>query len=125
MKCSGLPTSERRAPLPAFEVCVKRTRTDTCGRKCPADPAVALIGGRWKIPVLWHLLAGTRRFGELKRALPGCTAKMLTRQLRELESAGVIRRKVYAQVPPKVEYSLTPKGKTLKPVIDAMCRWGK
>ena len=104
---------------------MKRNKADDCGGKCPAEPTVGVIGGRWKVPVLWHLFAGTKRFGELKRALPGCTARMLTQQLRELEEAGVVRRKVYAEVPPKVEYSLTGRGQSLKPVIDAMCRWAK
>ena len=96
-------------------------RTDAA--QCPAETTIQLIGGRWKVPIVWHLFGGTKRFGELKRALPDVTAKMLTQQLRELEEAGVVRRKVYAEVPPKVEYSLTPRGETLKPVVDAMCRW--
>jgi DNA-binding HxlR family transcriptional regulator len=72
---------------------------------------------------LWHLFTGTKRFSELKRLLPACTAKMLTRQLRELEEDAVVRRKVYAEVPPKVEYSLTERGASLKPVVEAMCEW--
>jgi DNA-binding HxlR family transcriptional regulator len=95
------------------------------GRRCPAERTLDVIGGRWKVPILWHLLQGTLRFSELRRALPGVTQKMLTQQLRELERAGVVRRRVYPQVPPKVEYSLTDRGQTLKPVVDAMCKWGK
>ena len=102
---------------------MRRTRADKCGGKCPAESTVGVIGGRWKVPVLWHLFAGTMRFSELKRALPECTAKMLTQQLRELEEDGVVRRKVYPEVPPKVEYSLTKRGASLKPVVEAMCKW--
>jgi DNA-binding HxlR family transcriptional regulator len=93
--------------------------------KCPAETTLAVIGGRWKIPILWHLLQGTRRFSELRRGMDGVTQKMLTQQLRELESQGILTRKVYPQVPPKVEYSLTPAGKSLKPVVEVMCKWGK
>lgn len=100
-----------------------RRAEEDCAGKCPAEPTVGVIGGRWKVPVLWQLFAGTKRFNELKRALPDCTAKVLTQQLRELEADGVVRRKVYAQVPPKVEYSLTERGTSLKPVVEAMCRW--
>jgi DNA-binding HxlR family transcriptional regulator len=91
---------------------------------CPAEATLAVIGGRWKVPILYHLFGGVKRFSELQRALPGVTQKMLTQQLRELERDGVVRRTVYAQVPPKVEYSLTPRGESLKPVVKAMCRWG-
>ena len=93
--------------------------------RCPAERTLDVIGGRWKVPILWHLLRGTLRFSELRRALPGVTQKMLTQQLRELERAGVVLRRVYPEVPPKVEYSLTDRGQTLKPVVDAMCKWGK
>jgi DNA-binding HxlR family transcriptional regulator len=96
----------------------------TCPR-CPAEATIEVLGGRWKAHVIWLLLQGTRRFGELYRGLPGVTQKVLTQQLRELEADGVLSRKVFAQVPPKVEYSLTERGRSLKPVIDAMCRWGK
>ena len=91
---------------------------------CPAEATLRVIGGRWKVPIVWHLSRGTLRFSELRRSLPGCTQKMLIQQLRELERDGVVLRKVYPQVPPKVEYSLTPRGKTLGPIIAAMCQWG-
>ena len=83
-----------------------------------------MIGGRWKIPIIFHLLDGRKRFTELARALDGVTQKMLTQQLREMERNGLVERKVFAQVPPKVEYSLTELGMSLRPVVDAMCRWG-
>jgi DNA-binding HxlR family transcriptional regulator len=93
--------------------------------KCPAEFTLAMIGGRWKIPLLFHLLSGTKRFSELSRALTGVSQKMLTQQLREMERNGLVERKVYAHVPPKVEYALTPLGSSLKPVVDAMCQWGE
>jgi DNA-binding HxlR family transcriptional regulator len=92
---------------------------------CPAEATLAVIGGRWKVPVLFQLFQGVKRFSELRRALPSVTQKMLTQQLRELERDGILHREVYAQVPPKVEYSLTPRGETLRPIIDAMCDWGR
>ena len=93
--------------------------------RCPAEAALRVIGGPWKVPIVWHLaVAGMMRFSALRRELSACTPKMLTRQLRELESDGVVLRKVYPQVPPKVEYSLTETGKSLRPVIEAMCAWG-
>jgi DNA-binding HxlR family transcriptional regulator len=93
--------------------------------RCPAEFTLAMIGGRWKIPILFHLLDGRKRFTELARALNGVTQKMLTQQLREMQRNGLVERKVFAQVPPKVEYSLTNLGVTLRPVVDAMCRWGE
>jgi DNA-binding HxlR family transcriptional regulator len=92
---------------------------------CPAEFTLAMIGGRWKIPLIFHLLPGAKRFSELVRMLPGVTQKMLTQQLREMERNGLVERKVFAQVPPKVEYSLTTMGRSLKPVVDVMCRWGE
>jgi DNA-binding HxlR family transcriptional regulator len=82
------------------------------------------IDGKWKGVVLYHLLEGTMRFNEIRRRIPNCTQRMLTNQLRELETDGLIARKVYAQVPPKVEYSLTPRGRSLEPVITALKIWG-
>ncbi len=104
-------------------------------KKCPAESTLRVIGGRWKILILWHLFQEVKRFSELRRELEsithqgvahkGITQKMLTEQLREMERDGIIYRKVYPQVPPKVEYSLTPLGESLKPVVDAMCVWGQ
>src|SRR5262245_39978210 len=92
--------------------------------RCPAEITLNVIGGRWKIPILWHLAQETKRFSELQRSVAGITQKMLTQQLRELERDGVVNRRVYPEVPPKVEYSLTPLGRSLEPVVGAMCRWG-
>jgi DNA-binding HxlR family transcriptional regulator len=92
---------------------------------CPVEACLEVIGGKWKGVILYYLLDGTKRFGELRRLLPNITQRMLTLQLRELEEDGVINRKVYAQVPPKVDYSLTEFGRTLEPVIYLMKDWGE
>lgn len=93
---------------------------------CAVELTLDIIGGKWKPLILWHLgVDGTKRFSEIKKALPGITQKMLTQQLRELEADGMINRKIYPQVPPKVEYSLTEEGKSLMPILDTMCKWGK
>jgi DNA-binding HxlR family transcriptional regulator len=91
---------------------------------CPVTATLNVIGGRWKPLILYSLRDRTIRFGELKRTMPGITQKMLTQQLRELEQDGIVTRKVYAQVPPKVEYSLTEFGESLGPIMKAMCTWG-
>jgi DNA-binding HxlR family transcriptional regulator len=91
---------------------------------CPAEKTLEIIGGRWKLMILHELCAGVSRFGELQRGLKGISEKVLAQHLRELEKDGIIQRTVYAEVPPKVEYSLTPSGKTLKPILDAMHEWG-
>ncbi|MCL4478910.1 MAG: winged helix-turn-helix transcriptional regulator [Deltaproteobacteria bacterium] len=83
-----------------------------------------MIGGRWKLLILRELFKETKRFGELHKSLNGITQKMLTQQLRELERDGIILRKVYPQIPPKVEYSLTQKGQSLRPILDLMHEWG-
>jgi DNA-binding HxlR family transcriptional regulator len=93
-------------------------------QQCPAERTLDIIGGRWKVLILWQLFQGKRRFSELFRAVDGITQKMLTQQLRELEKDGIVHRQVYPQIPPKVEYSLTPLGASLRPVVDAMCEWG-
>ncbi|MBE9228443.1 winged helix-turn-helix transcriptional regulator [Phormidium sp. LEGE 05292] len=98
---------------------------DTSERlSCSVEITLKVIGGRWKVLILRELFIGIKRFGELHRALHGITQKMLTQQLRELEQDGIINRHVYLQVPPKVEYSLTELGETLKPILDAMHEWG-
>jgi DNA-binding HxlR family transcriptional regulator len=92
---------------------------------CPVETAIEVIGGRWKVLILQELFVGTRRFSELHRSLSGVSHRTLTQQLRELEAHGIVRRKVHRQVPPKVEYSLTPVGETLRPVIALMHDWAE
>src|SRR6266702_7726202 len=91
---------------------------------CPVEAAVAVFGGKWKAVILWWLQQRTWRFAELRGQIPGITEKMLTQQLRELEADGIVHRKVYATVPPKVEYSLTEYGQSLKRALRAICDWG-
>lgn len=95
-----------------------------CNFGCPVEACVEVVGGKWKGVILFHLLGGTRRFNELLRLIPGVTQRMLTRQLRELEDDRIIERKIYPEVPPKVEYSLTEFGKTLEPVLRMLQSWG-
>jgi DNA-binding HxlR family transcriptional regulator len=91
---------------------------------CPAEMTLAIITGKWKLLILRELLAGVSRFGELRHRLSGISEKVLAQHLRELESDGIVVRKVYPEVPPKVEYALTASGKTLKPIIDGLHEWG-
>ena len=93
-------------------------------KECPVEVALDVIGGKWKGLILFRLLPGTRRFGELHRELTGITRRMLTLQLRELEQDGLVHREVYHQVPPKVEYSLTPLGRELEPHLKFLRTWG-
>lgn len=93
--------------------------------ECPTEVALEIVGGKWKLVVLEHLVDGVRRFGELQRAMPAITARMLTRQLRELEADGLVLRTVYTQVPPKVEYSLTDVGRSLEPLLAQLRAWGE
>ncbi len=92
---------------------------------CAVETAIEIIGGRWKVLILQELFGGTRRFSELHRALAGVSHRTLTQQLRELEAHGILRRKIHRQIPPKVEYSLTPLGETLRPVIGVMHDWAE
>ena len=101
---------------------MRRIKSRTVG-ECPCEYALRYIGGAWKILIV--VIAKIHRYGELKRVLRGITHKMLAQQLREMERDGLIARTVYAEVPPKVEYQLTPLGETLRPVIEAMWTWGK
>lgn len=97
------------------------------GRKaveCPVETTLKVIAGRWKVMVLHYLISGTKRFNELHRLLQGVSHRTLAQQLRELERDGILRRKVYPQIPPKVEYSLTRLGQSLEPVLRAMHEWG-
>lgn len=92
--------------------------------RCPVETTLEMIGGKYKALILWHLSEGKLRFSELKKAISGATPKMLTQQLRELESNKLIHREVYPVIPPKVEYSLTDVGRSLMPVLMAMRDWG-
>lgn len=96
---------------------------DPCN--CPVTLTTHIIGGKWKPSVLFYLEGRVRRFSELQRLLAGPTKKMLTQQLRELERDDIVRRKVYAEVPPRVEYSLTKHGESLRPILRLMSAWGK
>jgi DNA-binding HxlR family transcriptional regulator len=92
--------------------------------QCPVLLTQNLIGGKWKIAILWLLTENTRRFSELKRLIPKISQAMLTHQLRELESDGLVHREIYREIPPKVEYSLTPIGYKFVPIINLMGQWG-
>lgn len=91
---------------------------------CDVEATLSVIGGRWKPVLLCHLLGGRKRFGELRRLTPNATERMITLQLRELEADGVLSRKVYAEVPPRVEYELTEFGESLDPILAQMQKWG-
>ena len=95
-----------------------------CSPGCAVEAALRFIDGKWKGVILWHLPAETLRFNQLRRLLPSVTQRMLTNQLRELEQDGLVARRVYAEIPPKVEYSLTERGRTLEPVLLALKGWG-
>lgn len=91
---------------------------------CPVEMTLQLIGNRWKVLILRDLLEGTKRFGELKKSVGSITQKVLTQNLREMEETGLLIRKVYAEVPPRVDYTLTELGYSLKPILDSMVQWG-
>ena len=92
---------------------------------CPVETTLSLIGDKWKVLILRDLITGTKRFGELKKSIGTVSQKVLTAQLRNMEENGLVHRKVYAEVPPRVEYSLTELGQSLKPLLDAMQNWGE
>ena len=92
---------------------------------CPVETTLLLIGNKWKVLILRDLMPGTKRFGELKKSIGGVSQKVLTAQLRDMEENGLVHRKVYAEVPPRVEYSLTELGKSLSPILDALRDWGE
>lgn len=104
---------------------MKPTKPCNKNEPCPAEQTLRVVGGKWKIPILFFLWTGTHRFSELRSALGHVAPKVMTQQLREMEADGLLTRKVFAEVPPRVEYALTAKGKSLRPVVDAMVRWGK
>lgn len=101
----------------------RRTYSDSPAG-CPVEATLDAIGGKYKGMLLYHLLDGTKRFGELRKLMPTVTQRTMTLQLRELEAVGIVRREVYAVVPPKVEYSLTELGRTLEPILRLMQAWG-
>ena len=91
---------------------------------CPVGAAIDEIGGKWKHPILWALNDKKLRFNEINKIIPDISQRMLTKQLRELENDNLVTRKVFAEVPPKVEYSITEKGESVIPILDALCKWG-
>ena len=103
---------------------MEKPMTD-CLPACPVETTLTLIGDKWKVLILRDLMEGTKRFGELKRSLGNISQKVLTAQLRSMEESGLVERSVYAEVPPRVEYSLTGLGKSLQPILDAMKNWGE
>lgn len=105
----------------------KKMRQPTYTRQytCPVEAPANILGGKWKSVIVYYLFQGSKRFNELRRLLPDVTHRILTLQLRELEQDGIIRRKIYHEVPPKVEYSLTPFGASLGPIILQMLEWGE
>ena len=92
---------------------------------CPVETTLILIGDKWKVLILRDLLQGTRRFGELKKSIGSVSQKVLTAKLRDMEENGLVHREVYAEVPPKVEYSLTELGQSLRPILDELWKWGE
>lgn len=103
----------------------KKIEIEESFEKCPVETALDVLAGKWKILILWYLRRDTLRFNELQKMLPRVTQKMLIQKLRELENDGIVHREVYPVVPPKVEYSLTEYGQTLKPIIKQMYLWGE
>ena len=95
------------------------------GYVSPIDAAIEIIGGKYKVSILYYIRESVLRFGELRRLMPLATKRMLTKQLRELERDGMIDRKVFRQVPPRVDYSLTKEGKSIVPILEDLCEWGK
>ena len=92
---------------------------------CPVETTLSLIGDKWKVLILRDLLPGTKRFGELKKSIGHVSQKVLTAQLRDMEQSRLVHREVFAEVPPRVEYSLTDLGRSLKPILDALWAWGE
>lgn len=122
MPAQAAPTL--RLPAQAASAPVAEATTAASPNHCPVEITLAVIGGRWKALVMYHLQGGTKRFSELRRLVPGVTQRMLTQQLRELEADGVVNRHVHPVVPPRVDYTLTDHGRTLLPILEAMAAWG-
>lgn len=114
-------SAPQRPPAPLDTTWIRHPESSPC----PVETTLRIVGGKWKAVIFLRLTEGTKRFSELKRLLPGATQQMLTQQLRELERDGIVHREVYAEVPPRVEYSLTDLGRTLEPVINLMSDWGQ
>ncbi len=93
--------------------------------KCPVSYCMSIIGGKWKTVIVYLISTGVNRFGILQRGIQGISKQMLTTQLRELEKDGILDRKIYAEIPPRVEYSITSKGRSILPIIESMKSWGK
>lgn len=104
---------------------MSETKAKTELPACPVETTLTLIGDKWKVLILRDLLPGTKRFGELKKSIGSVSQKVLTAQLRDMEASGLVHREVYAEVPPRVEYSLTELGQSLKPILDSMWAWGE
>lgn len=111
--------------MPEIEAIPEVSPSNVEEHVCGVAVTLELIGGKWKGVILWHLCQKVLRFSQLKRRITGITQKMLTQQLRELERDGLVHRKVFAEVPPRVEYSLTDLGRSLQPVLQLMCDWGR
>ena len=107
------------------ENCRRSTSLPSNLKHCPVETTLTLIGDKWKVLILRDLIPGTKRFGELKKSVGNVSQKVLTVQLRAMEESGLVHREVYTEVPPRVEYSLTELGKSLKPILDAMWTWGE
>ena len=107
-----------------MEVCTVMDAVKTLPA-CPVETTLMLIGSKWKVLILRDLMPGTKRFGELRRSIGSVSQKVLTAQLRDMEACGLVNRRVYAEVPPRVEYSLPELGRSLRPILDAMWAWGE
>jgi DNA-binding HxlR family transcriptional regulator len=112
--------SVRYLPKSTWRNPIVRTQSYSCGLEAALD----VVGGKWKVLILWQLGPQLRRFGELRRLVPGISEKMLIQQLREMEADGILSRKAYHEIPPRVEYSLTRFGVSLKEVLTPLCEWG-
>ena len=100
-------------------------RTSASAETCAVEKALAVVGAKWTLIVLHHLMDAPKRFGELQRLVPGASPKMLTVRLREIEQLGLLTRTIHAEMPPRVDYQLTPQGRSLRPIIDSIEKWGR
>lgn len=103
----------------------RRMRALARGYACPVERTLAVVGAKWTLPIIRDLVDGPRRFGELQRSLGGASPKVISARLRELERLGLVTRTVYPEVPPRVEYALTPHGRSFRPIIEALRTWGR